>query len=301
MMTEAFPASQPNPPALVKVVIVTGMSGAGKTLSLKSLEDMGYEAIDNVPLSLLGLLARPDEVTRPLAIGIDIRTRDFGIVPMLTVMDRLMSNHRIDTRLLFINCDDDVLCRRYTETRRRHPMAVDRPLIDGIRYERDLISPLQERADLVIDTSQLPPAGLKRLIAGYFGLEERPQPIIFVTSFAYRRGVPREADLVFDTRFLANPYYTPSLRSLTGRDPQVGAYVEQDPDYAQFFAALTQLLELLLPRFAAEGKSYLTIAIGCTGGRHRSVMVAERLTEWLRSHGQRVDLRHRELEGEKKE
>ncbi len=279
-----------------KVVLITGMSGAGKTLALKALEDLGYEAVDNLPLSLLGLLVRPGEPGRPLAIGIDIRTRGFGVSSMLTEMDRLMHGRRLDMRLLFVDCDDDVLGRRYTETRRRHPLAVDRPLIDGIRHERELVSPLKARADLVVDTTSLPPGELKRFLAGHFRLEAKPSLVVFVTSFSYRRGLPREADLVFDSRFLANPHYVAQLRPLTGRDPRVAEYVENDPGFGQFFGALAALLEPLLPRFTAEGKSYLTIAVGCTGGRHRSVVIAEKLAQWLRDHGQAVDLRHRELE-----
>lgn len=279
-----------------KVVVVTGMSGAGKTLALKSLEDLGYEAVDNVPLSLLGSLVRPDDLTRPLAIGIDIRTRDFGVAGVVAVMDRLMLERRVDLTLLFMVADDDVLRRRFTETRRRHPAAPDRPLIDGIRHERELVSPLQGRADLVIDTSALPPAELKRVLAGHFSLGHKPALVVFVTSFSYRQGLPREADLVFDARFLDNPHYVAALRPLTGRDGKVVKYVEGDPGFPQFFTALTALLGPLLPRFAAEGKSYLTIAVGCTGGRHRSVVIAEKLAGWLRERGQQVDLRHRELE-----
>lgn len=283
-----------------KLVLVTGMSGAGKTHALKALEDMGYEALDNLPLSLLGALVRPGAVpsalTRPLAIGIDIRTRDFGVASMLAEMDRLHAESCVDMRLLFMDCEDEVLCRRFTETRRRHPLAQDRPLIDGIRHERELVSPLQSRADLLIDSTDLPPGELKRILTGHFGLDHKPALVIFLTSFSYRRGLPREADLVFDARFLANPHYDPALRPLTGRDPAVAHYVEGDPDFQTFFTSLTGLIGPLLPRFAAEGKSYLTIAVGCTGGRHRSVAITEKLGQWLRDAGQRVDLRHRELE-----
>ncbi len=279
-----------------KVVLITGMSGAGKTLALKALEDLGYEAVDNLPLSLLGLLLRPGETNRPLTIGIDIRTRGFGVASMLAEMDRLMQGRRLDMRLLFVDCDDEALGRRYTETRRRHPLATDRPLIDGIRHERELVSPLKARADIVVDTTSLPPGELKRFLAGHFRLEAKPSLVVFVTSFSYRRGLPREADLVFDSRFLANPHYVAELRPLSGRDRRVADYVEGDPGFGQFFGALTALLEPLLPRFTAEGKSYLTIAVGCTGGRHRSVVIAEKLAQWMRDHGQAVDLRHRELE-----
>jgi len=300
-MTERNPADpSPGPAAdqAARVVIVTGMSGAGKTLALKALEDFGFEAVDNLPLSLLASLVRPgDGPRRSLAIGIDIRTRDFGVEPLLAAIDRLTVSRGIVLELVFLDCDDDVLTRRYTETRRRHPLAADRPLIDGIRHERVLVSPLRSRPDVrVIDTSNLPPAEFKRILALKLGLEADKGLVVFVTSFAYRNGLPREADLVFDTRFLANPHYVDALRPLTGRDPAIDAYVAADPIFPVFFQSVTALLAPLLPRFAAEGKSYLTIAVGCTGGRHRSVMVAERLAAWLKDGDARVELRHRELD-----
>ncbi len=280
-----------------RVVIITGMSGAGKTMALKALEDMGWEAVDNLPLSLVASLVHPGEgLARPLALGVDIRTRDFGVEPVLAALDRLMGESGLDVRLLFLDCEDDVLCRRFTETRRRHPMAVDRPLLDGIRHERALVSPLRSRADVMIDTTNQPPAEFKRVLAGHFRLESAGGLVVFVTSFAYRNGLPREADLVFDARFLANPHYVPELKPLTGRDPAVAEYVAADPAFGPFLESLTRLLEPLLPRFAAEGKSYLTIAVGCTGGRHRSVAIAERLAEWMKRRGGRVELRHRELD-----
>ncbi|CAA7611942.1 conserved hypothetical protein [Candidatus Terasakiella magnetica] len=280
-----------------RVVIVTGMSGAGKTSALKAMEDLGWEAVDNLPLSLVAGLVRTGEgVQRPLALGVDIRTRDFGVESVVAAVDRLMAEGNRDVRLLFLDCDDDVLRRRFTETRRRHPLASDRPLLDGIHHERALVSPLRTRADLVIDTTHQPPGEFKRVLAGYFGLDQDAGLVVFVTSFAYRNGLPREADLVLDARFLANPHYVPELKAMTGRDAAVITYIEADPAFASFMDSVTRLLEPLLPRFAAEGKSYLTIAIGCTGGRHRSVAVAERIAAWLRQRGGAVELRHRELD-----
>lgn len=280
-----------------RVVIVTGLSGAGKTSALKVLEDLGYEAVDNLPVGLLASLVRPGEgVSRPLAVGIDIRTRDFGIEPIGAALDALAAERGLDVKVLFLECDDDVVRRRFTETRRRHPLAADRPLIDGIRHERMLVSPLKRRADVVFDTSVLVPGEFKRVLAGHFGLEADKGLMVFVTSFAYRNGLPREADLVFDVRFLANPHYVPDLKPLTGRDPGVARYVAADGAFPAFFNSMTDLLAPLLPRFSAEGKSYLTIAVGCTGGRHRSVFVADKLAAWLKQQGVRVELRHRELE-----
>ena len=212
------------------------------------------------------------------------------------VVGRLAADPHTEVRTIFLDSDDDVLTRRYTETRRRHPLAVDRPLLDGIHHERGLVSALYGRPDVtVIDTSNLPPAEFRRILALKLGLEADQGPVVFVTSFAYRNGLPREADLVFDARFLDNPHYVDELRPLTGRDPEVARHVANDRDFDAFFTSMTNLLAPLLPRFAAEGKSYLTIAIGCTGGRHRSVFVAERLAAWLTENGARVELRHREL------
>lgn len=291
---------QPDAPAGASVrpliVLITGMSGAGRTSSLKMLEDLGYEAVDNLPLTLLpGLVGQSGARPQPIAVGIDVRTRGFAVVNVLGELAKLASDRGLDVRLVFVDCDDEALARRYTETRRRHPLAGDRPVMDGIRLERELVSPLRARADLVIDTSVSKPADLKRILAGHFSLDDRPGLKLFVTSFSFRQGLPREADLVFDVRFLDNPYYDPALRELTGLDPAVGAKVAADPGFEAFFTSLTGLLRPLLPRYDREGKSYLTIAIGCTGGRHRSVFTAERLGSWLRAEGQMVTVAHRDI------
>ncbi len=281
-----------------QVVIVTGLSGAGKSASLKALEDLGFEAVDNLPLSLLsGLVLSQKNQAPRLAIGIDARTREFDANAVLGILDTLRRQTALDVRLVYLDCDDDALTRRFTETRRRHPLATDRPLLDGIHHERTLIAPLLHVADLVIDTSALPPGNLGRILAATFGAEDERGLLILVTSFAYPKGLPREADLVFDARFLRNPHYVEDLRPLDGRSSEIAAYVAADPLFEQYFTALTTLLSPLLPRFAAEGKSYLTVAVGCTGGRHRSVYVAERLNRWLLDQGARVKIRHRELEG----
>jgi RNase adaptor protein for sRNA GlmZ degradation len=278
------------------IVLITGMSGAGRTSSLKVLEDMGYEAVDNLPISLLPrLISQPGLHAQPIAVGVDIRTRDFAVANVDIELDKLVADGELDCRLLFLDCDDEALARRYTETRRRHPLAGDRPVMDGIRRERRLVSPLRARADVVIDTSVLKPADLKRLLAGHFALDDQPGLKVFVTSFSFRQGLPREADLVFDVRFLDNPFYDPHLKHLTGLDSAVGAYVAADPSFEGFFGTLTALLRPLLPRYDREGKSYLTIAIGCTGGRHRSVYVAELLGQWLTAEGQTVTVGHRDL------
>ncbi len=290
------PPTAPGPARRRRVLLITGMSGAGKTSALKAVEDLGYEAVDHVPISLLSRLITADEPTASIAVGVDVRTRDFGVERFLAEFDRLTEEADIRPELLFLDCHDDELRRRYTATRHRHPLATDRPVSDGIALERRMILPLRTRADLVLDTTSIHLGDLKRLLAGHFGFA-KTQPLgVFVTSFSFRLGLPREADLVFDVRFLANPYYEPALRPLTGRDPAVMAHIAADPGVEPFFSALTNLLAPLLPRYADEGKSYLTIAIGCTGGRHRSVFVAERLAGWLRGQPVTVHVAHRDLE-----
>lgn len=278
------------------LVLVTGMSGAGRSTALSILEDLGYESIDNLPLDLLQPLIEGGR--RPLALGIDIRTRGFAAAPLLEQLERDLEGTGLRLTLLFLDCDDAVLGRRYTETRRRHPLAHGRPVTDGIAAERHLLSALRARADLVIDTSALVPADLRHLLAGRFRCRGVDGMTVCVTSFAYRNGLPRDADLVFDVRFLRNPHYDPDLRPLSGCDDAVARFIAEDPNLAPFFAKLTALLECLLPDYRREGKTYLTIALGCTGGRHRSVAMAERLAEWLAAQGESVTLLHRDLREE---
>lgn len=277
--------------APLPVILVTGLSGAGHSTALRALEDLGYEAVDNLPLALLNA---PASFDRPVALGIDSRTRGFSAAALLERIQRLKAAPGQSVSLVFLTCSDEVLQRRFTETRRRHPLALDRPIADGIRQERLLLEDLADAADLVIDSTDLAIGDLKRLMQGHFALDRRPGLAIAVMSFSYRYGLPREADLVFDVRFLTNPHYREELRPLTGRDAAVGAYIETDPAFRPFFENLTHLLLPLLPGYEREGKSYLTLAVGCTGGRHRSVFVAERLAEWLALNGRRVDLRHRD-------
>ena len=277
-----------------KVVLVTGISGAGRSTALDILEDLGYEAIDNPPLEFLAAIVGTPSV-RPIALGVDIRTRDFAADPFLEQLDRLHADPALAPCLLFVDCEEEELSRRYTETRRRHPLAQGRPLKDGIDAERRLVVPLRDRADLVVDTTSMSPGDFRRFLTGHLDAGQAGGMAIVVTSFAYRQGLPRAADLVLDVRFLRNPHYDPALRELTGRDPEVAAFVTADPDFQPFFDRITATLRPLLPRYEQEGKSYLTVALGCTGGRHRSVMVAERLARWLRDEGCRITLVHRDL------
>ena len=288
-----------------QLLLITGMSGAGKSTTLKALEDLGYEAVDNLPLSLVGsLVGKPGQHAGPLAIGVDIRTRDFGIDLFFQELKLLLARPDLDIDLVFLDSDDEVLRQRYTQTRRRHPMSErhrtdgstpERRVSEGIARERNLVAPLRDRADLVIDTSHLTINEFRRVLTGHFGNDAESSFFVSVVSFSYRRGIPREADMVFDVRFLTNPHYEKDLQPLTGRDEDVGKFIAADPDFSTFYGSLIQLIEPLFPRFRAEGKSYLTIAIGCTGGQHRSVYVAERLHAWLVSRGESVTITHREI------
>lgn len=281
-------------------VVVTGLSGAGRGTALNVLDDLGYVAVDNVPLVLLNDLMRstggaPGETAPPLALGVDTRTFGFNARNLVDQVAELRNHPGLAMRLLFLEADIETLQRRYTESRRPHPVAPDRPVIDGLIEERRQIGGMRDMADLVIDTSSLSPHRLKQMLAGHFGLGRSAGTRISVMSFSFRRGLPREADLVFDARFLKNPHYDPALKPLTGRDPAVAAFIATDPDYRPFINNVQGLIGPLLPRFDAEGKAFLTIAIGCTGGKHRSVALAEELADWLRSEGRSVTLSHRDV------
>jgi UPF0042 nucleotide-binding protein len=279
-----------------RIVIVTGMAGAGRTTALKVLEDLGLEAVDNLPIGLLRKLVQAvDPLETDLAIGVDPHSRTFDVDALVARLERLRASGVAEVRLLFMDCDDEVLRRRYSETRRRHPLAVDRPLEDVIANERQILAQVRELADHIIDTSALTPADLKRVIAGHFDAAEGQRLAIHVTSFSFRNGLPREADLVFDVRFLRNPHYVDELRPRTGLDAAVQEHVRGDPDFASFVAHLQALVLPLLSRYQTEGKSYLTIAFGCTGGKHRSVFLAELMGDWLRRGGWDATTIHREL------
>ena len=295
------PLSSPSQQTRRPSVLVTGMSGAGRGTALHALEDLGYVAVDNVPLPLLVDLVRStsggfDELATPLAFGVDTRTYGFDPHDLVRRLRELRLCADLAPRLLFLDADNETLRRRYTETRRPHPLAPDRPVSDGIADERQMIGWLRDSADVAIDTSALTPHQFKQLLAGHFAIGREAGMRISVTSFSFRRGLPREADLVFDVRFLKNPHYDPKLKPMTGVDPEVVAFISTDPDYEPFMGRLEGMIGPLLPRFDAEGKSYLTVAVGCTGGRHRSVAIAERLAGWLRGAGRSVTLSHRDVD-----
>ncbi len=278
------------------LALVTGLSGAGKSTTLAALEDIGFTVVNNLPLSLLDdLIALGRRGDRPVALGIDVRARDFNFEVVERILRETPRCDDLDARLIFLDCDDEVLVRRYSKTRRRHPLAGERPVQDGVRLERQLIAPLRRIADPVIDTSDETVHGLRRRLHDQFAETAKRRLSVFVISFSFGYGVPRQADLVFDVRFLRNPYYADNLRTMSGLDTRVGAYIADDPAFEPFFGHLTDMMGLLLPRYRAEGKSYLTIAFGCTGGRHRSVYLAQRSAGWLEDHGWRRTVNHRDL------
>lgn len=279
------------------VLLVTGLSGAGLSTALKTLEDLGYQAVDNLPLSLVPDLVREKKgASRPLAIGIDSRTWDFSARAVMALVRSLRSNKNIALSLLFIDCQDAELQRRFTETRRVHPLAVDRPVADGVARDRARLGGLLDAADLVIDTTDLTARDFRRMVAGHYALVRDHGLLVFVTSFGFKHGLPRNADLVFDVRFLDNPYWQAQLRKFSGQDKAIADYIRRDTGYGDFFANLTTLLAGMLPRYQAEGRHYLTIAIGCTGGRHRSVFTAEELFKWIDAAGYSVAVSHRDID-----
>ena len=282
-----------------RLLLVTGLSGAGKSTVLNTLEDLGWEVVENLPLSLLNhLLRTPPSVgsagERPLAIGLDTRTRGFDANKIVAQIKLLGEKHAYPVETLYLECADTELERRYSETRRRHPLATDRPATDGIAAERELMAPLRRWADHAIDTTDTDANALRQQIRARFGGGE-DAPTLSVLSFGFASGVPRNADLVFDMRFLQNPHWQEELRPLTGLDPAVGDYIAADEAYDPAVAKIEDLIVTLLPRYRAEGKSYVTVAFGCTGGRHRSVHIAERIAARLREAGFSPTVEHRDL------
>ncbi len=290
----------------MRIVVVTGMSGSGKTHALHALEDIGYYAIDNLPIRLLDKLVElfggtTGEVEK-LALVVDARMSqgasahapsDLTLVPNILQGTRL-KGHEVD--LVFLDAADDVLARRYSETRRRHPLSADGSVASGVALERALLEPLQVAATARFDTSRMSVHDLKHRIQHAFSGGAAAPLSVTVMSFGFKHGVPAEADLVLDVRFLPNPYFVEDLRLRTGLEPPVAEYVLDRPDTRTFLERTTSLLDFLLPRYDDEGKAYLTIAIGCTGGRHRSVAIAGAIARWIEARGTRVQSRHRDLE-----
>lgn len=292
-----------NAPTPKTILLVSGLSGAGKTTALKTLEDMGWEVVDNLPLLLLERLldapppAGHEEVDdRPLALGIDARTRGFDANAIVQRIKALRTRRGHDVETLFLDCSGMELERRYAETRRRHPLASDRPAAHGIAREREMTEPLRRWATHVIDTTSLTSNALQQEIRNRFSRDGLSAPVLTLLSFGFSRGVPLNADLMFDMRFLRNPHWEADLRPKTGLDPDVAAYIAADPAYDGALQQIEGLLATLLPRYAESGKSYVTVAFGCTGGRHRSVHVTERVAKYLQDAGFSPTVSHRNME-----
>lgn len=279
-----------------RLVLVTGPSGAGRSTALKVLEDVGFEALDNLPLRLVPALLDKGDNDHPIALGIDPRNRDFSATGVFDALTRFSAEPDLDVEMLYLDCSVDVLLRRYSETRRRHPLApVDRPA-DGIARELKLLAPLRAQADVLIDTTSLNVHQLRAQVENWFAPQAKRSLSVSLHSFSYKRALPKSVDIVFDCRFLKNPYWVESLRELDGRDERVIDYVKSDPNFAPFADKVMDLCLFLLPAYRDEGKSYLSIAFGCTGGQHRSVVMAQLHALRLAEAGWQVSIRHRELD-----
>jgi UPF0042 nucleotide-binding protein len=280
--------------SLPRLLLVTGMSGAVKSTVLNALEDMGWDCVDNLPTALLNDFVHGERAARqkmPVAVGMDVRSRGFDPKNLPAL---LASIEGVSPEILYLDCAGSELIRRYDETRRRHPLAPDRPAEDGIARERGATAPLRRIADIVLDTTDLTPADLRDVLRQRYG-GEIDQPVITIASFGFARGISRTADLVFDMRFLANPHWIDEFRPLTGEDEAVQAYVTSDPAWGVMMDQVEALSTALIPRYWAAGKSYLTIAFGCTGGRHRSVAAAVEMAKRLHGAGFSPIVRHRDL------
>jgi len=282
-----------------RLLLVTGLLGAGKTTALKVLEDLGWETIDNFPIRLLDRLIESPEsdpqALVPLAIGFDCRTRGFDPRTVIAQVKALSQRPDLELTTLFLECWESELERRYNETRRRHPLAQDMPASVGIGAERELLEPLRWWADLLIDTSHYSANALQQVMRERFAPVDGHDLTLTLSSFGFARGMPPVADLVFDMRFLHNPHWVPDLRKQTGLDPPVGDYIRLDPAFAEAFERISRLIAFLLPRYRVQGKAYVHVAFGCTGGRHRSVFMAEQVALALREQGFSPTLLHRNL------
>jgi RNase adapter protein RapZ len=279
------------------VLVVTGMSGAGRSTAAKVLEDLGYVVIDNLPPNLLELAVQTHDIPESqthLAVVIDARSG----LPIDDLQEALIGLERsnLDSRVVFLDAVDDVIVERYEENRRPHPLGLD-TIIDSINAERGVLAPLRETADVVIDTSSLNVHELRDRLTQLFSEDQEPRPMrVSIRTFGFKHGAPRDLDLMFDARFLPNPHWVPELRDLTGLDQAVSDYVKQAEGSGEFLDQLEQMLEFLIPRFRSEAKSYLSIGIGCTGGHHRSVAIAEELASRLSAHGVKAAVSHRDVD-----
>jgi UPF0042 nucleotide-binding protein len=285
----------------LSVVVITGLSGAGKSYAIKSFEDMGFFCVDNLPTTLIptfaDLIARSGQTIRRVALGVDVREGEYLPHLLDAIRELRARGHAVE--VLFLEASEEFLVRRYHETRRRHPLAGEGNVLEGIRAERKAMSNLREIADRIVDTSRLTVHELKeRLVELYVSPKARVGLMTSLVSFGFKHGVPFDADLVFDVRFLPNPHFVPALRALDGRDPQVREFIMKDAESQALLEHLKEFLKFLLPRYEREGKAYLTVALGCTGGRHRSVTLAEELKRFLDELGYAPSVVHRDLERE---
>lgn len=280
-----------------KVIIVTGLSGAGMSSALKIFEDLDYEVFDNFPLDFVTpLLDQKGHEGTPVAFGLDTRSRGFSPKTISAAVEKLRANKNLDITLIFMTAGNLDLQKRFSQTRRSHPLAKDRPVLDGIRQERTWLKTLMDAADLLVDTSDLSIHDLRRVMEASVHPDESKRKLaVTVMSFGFKNGVPRESDMVLDVRFLQNPHWVPALKNKTGLDKKVQAHVAADPDFKDFMKHTQSMLTLLLPRYADEGKYYFTLAVGCTGGQHRSVYIAELLSKKIKSMNYAVSLRHRDI------
>jgi len=280
-----------------RLVVVTGLSGSGRSATLKAFEDLGFYCVDNLPLMLLSAFvefAQRSEEAFQSAIGIDIREK--GFPERFPALYSELKSQGCAIELLFLDASDQTIVRRFSETRRPHPLARGTtPLLDGIRSERAALAEVKKLADRIIDTSDYTVHDLRQTIERHYAAGDAGRPmVITLLTFGYKFGVPYDLDLLFDLRFLPNPHFVPELRPYTGEDPRVREYIMSKPDSVEFLARLKGFIEYLLPRYRSEGKSYLTIGFGCTGGRHRSVAVSLMIAEWLRQNGYDVIIKHRD-------
>ncbi len=285
-----------NSPQTRRIVLVTGPAGAGRTSAIRVLEDLGYEVIDNMPLRLIEPLLADPATDRSLALGIDPRNRHFSNTDLTDLLGQMAEMPDLVPELLYLECSTDILLRRFSETRRRHPMAEEDRVEAGIQRELALLAPLRERADVLIDTSNLNVHQLRAEVEHWFAPQGQSLLSVAVQSFSYKRGLPRSVDMVFDCRFLSNPYWVPELRTLTGQDQAVRDHIRNDARFSEFEEKVHDIVQWLLPAYRDEGKSHLSVAFGCTGGQHRSVAIAENLAAALAKGGWRVSIRHRELD-----
>lgn len=284
------------PQARQRIVLVTGPSGAGRSTAIRTMEDLGFEAIDNLPLGLLPRLLEDPPVGRDLVLGLDVRNRDFSVNALIETLDSLRDAPGIETELLYLDCRSDVLLRRFSETRRRHPLAPAEGPEQGVTRELDLLVPIRARADILIDSSDLTPHDLRAEVERLITPETGARLAVSVNSFSYKRGLPRGMDMVLDCRFLRNPYWEPALRRHDGRNAEVLDHIAGDPRFTPFFDKVLDLTRMLLPAYLDEGKAHFAIGFGCTGGQHRSVAIAEKMSQALAEEGWQVSTRHRELE-----